>query len=78
MTWWLREAINDSQTNKASSKRVALIAGAFAMALAVVVLAVSSLFGHPVALELGAVCVPLAGLGGYSYTQGKASERTTK
>ena len=75
---WLREAISDSRTNKASSKRVALVVGAFAMAVAVIVLAASSLLGHAVAFELGAVCVPLAGLGGYSYTQGKATERQTQ
>ena len=75
---WLREAINDSQTNKASSKRVAIIAGAFAMSAAVIILAVAALFGYEVALALGAVCVPLAGLGGFTYTQGKATERIPK
>lgn len=72
---WLREAINDSATGKASSKRIAMLAGAVSMSLAVVVLSAASLFGYDVAAELWAVTVPLAGLGGYSYVNGKIAER---
>ena len=72
---WLREAINDSQTGKASSKRIAMLAGAVSMSLAVVVLSAASLFGYDVAAALWAVTVPLAGLGGYSYVNGKIAER---
>ena len=72
---WLREAINDSTTGKASSKRIAMLAGAAAMSLAVVVLSAASLFGFDVAAALWAVTVPLAGLGGYSYVNGKIAER---
>ena len=72
---WLREAINDSATGKASSKRIAMLAGAVSMSLAVVVLSVASLFGYDVAAALWAVTVPLAGLGGYSYVNGKIAER---
>lgn len=72
---WLREAISDSRTNKASSKRIAVLAGAFSMAIAVVVLAVAALFGYEVAAVMWAVTIPLAGLGGYSYVNGKAAER---
>ena len=72
---WLREAINDSQTGKASSKRIAMLAGAVSMSLAVVVLSAASLFGYDVAAALWAVTVPLAGLGGYSYVNGKLAER---
>lgn len=71
---WLREAINDSQTGKASSKRVAMLAGAGSMSVAVVILASASLFGYDVAAALWAVTVPLAGLGGYSYVNGKLAE----
>ena len=74
---WLREAINDSATGKASSKRIAMLAGAVSMSLAVVVLSAASLFGYDVAAALWAVTVPLAGLGGYSYVNGKIAERTT-
>lgn len=72
---WLREAINDSATSKASSKRIAMLAGAVSMSLAVVVLSAASLFGYDVAAALWAVTVPLAGLGGYSYVNGKIAER---
>lgn len=72
---WLREAINDSATGKASSKRIAMMAGAVSMSLAVVVLSAASLFGYDVAAALWAVTVPLAGLGGYSYVNGKMAER---
>ena len=71
---WLREAINDSATGKASSKRIAMLAGAVSMSLAVVVLSAASLFGYDVAAALWAVTVPLAGLGGYSYVNGKNAE----
>ena len=73
---WLREAINDSATGKASSKRIAMLAGAASMSLAVVVLSAASLFGYDVAAALWAVTVPLAGLGGYSYVNGKMAERS--
>lgn len=72
---WLREAINDSATGKASSKRIAMLAGAVSMSLAVVVLSAASLFGYDVAAALWAVTVPLAGLGGYSYVNGKIAEK---
>ena len=73
---WLREAINDSHTGKASSKRIAMLAGAASMSLAVVVLSAASLFGYDVAAALWAVTVPLAGMGGYSYVNGKMAERS--
>ena len=72
---WLREAINDSATGKASSKRIAMLAGAVSMSIAVLVLSAASLFGYDVAAALWAVTVPLAGLGGYSYVNGKIAER---
>ena len=73
---WLREAINDSATGKASSKRIAMLAGAVSMSIAVLVLSAASLFGYDVAAALWAVTVPLAGLGGYSYVNGKIAERS--
>ena len=73
---WLREAINDSTTGKASSKRIAMLAGAAAMSIAVLVLSAASLFGFDVAAALWAMTVPLAGLGGYSYVNGKMAERS--
>ncbi len=72
---WLREAINDSATNKASSKRIAMLSGAASMSIAVVALSAAAWFGYDVAAALWAVTVPLAGLGGYSYVNGKIAER---
>ena len=72
---WLRESISDGKTGQASSKRIAMLAGAASMSLAVVVLSAASLFGYDVAAALWAVTVPLAGLGGYSYVNGKIAER---
>ena len=74
---WLREAINDSRTQKASSKRVVMLLAGAAMSLAVVILAYAALFGYEVAAALGAVCVPLAGMSGYSYVRGKVAEKDT-
>ena len=72
---WLREAINDSATQKASSKRVVMLMAGLSMALAVVILSVAALFGYEIAAALAAVCVPLSGMAGYSYVQGKAVEK---
>lgn len=72
---WLREAINDSTTNKASAKRISLLMAAFAMSVAIVILAVAALMvGRDVAAAIGAIAVPLAGLAGYGYVGGKAAE----
>jgi len=71
---WIREAINDSRTGQASSKRIAMLAGAGSMSLAVIILSAASLFGYDVAAALWAVTIPLAGLGGYSYVNGKLAE----
>lgn len=71
---WLREAINDGKTGQASSKRVVMLLAGVAMSIAVIVLSVAAVFGHPVAGELGAVSVPLAGMAGYSYVGGRQAE----
>lgn len=72
---WLREAISDSQTKRVSSKRVAMLMATTALSVSVIALSIAALmFGYDVALELGAVSVPLAGLGGYSYVNGKGAE----
>lgn len=72
---WLREAINDSKTGKASSKRVVMLMAGLAMSCAVVILSAAALFGYEVAAALAAVCAPLAGMAGYSYVRGKVAER---
>ena len=72
---WMREAINDSKTGTASSKRIAMLSGAISMSIAVIVLSVAAWFGYETYLELGAVSVPLAGLAGYNYVRGKLAEK---
>ena len=73
---WLRESISDGKTGQASSKRIAMLSGAISMSVAVIVLSVAAWFGYDVAAALWAVTVPLAGLGGYSYVNGKIAERS--
>lgn len=72
---WLREAINDSKTGLASSKRLGLLIATIAMSVSVLILAVAALFGQDTSVALGAVCVPLAGLNGYSYVNAKVMEQ---
>lgn len=71
---WLREAATDGRTKAVSSKRVVMLLAGLAMSIAVVLLAIAALLGHPVSSELAAVSFPLAGMSGYSYVQGKAVE----
>ena len=69
---YLREVINEG--SQASSKRFALVVATLSLGLSTVVLSVAACLGQDVALALGAVSVPLAGLGGYSYVGGKKAE----
>ena len=73
---WLREVLSDPKYHQLSSKRLAMLIATFALALSVVILSVAALFGYEVALALGAVSVPLAGLGGYSYVEGSKVHKT--
>jgi len=72
---WLREAINDSKTGQASSKRIISLVGAIALSFATVILAVAAVFGQDVAAALWASSGPLAALGGTNYVGGKLAER---
>ena len=71
---WIREAISDSQTGKASMKRVAMLIASIALATSLVILAAAAFVGREVALAMGAVAGPLAGLAGYGYVNGKTAE----
>lgn len=72
---WLRESISDGRSNKASAKRIALLMASLAMSVAIVVLAFAALLvGRDVAAAMGAIAVPLAGLAGYGYVNGKSAE----
>ena len=72
---WLREAINDSRTGQASSKRIIALLGALALAFATVILAIAAVFGQDVANALWAASGPLAALGGTNYVGGKLAEK---
>ncbi len=69
------DAIRDGKTGSTSTKRIVLLMAGGAMSLAVVVLAFAAWFGHDVALSLGAVSAPLAGMSGYGYVNGKQAEK---
>lgn len=71
---WVRETIAGSN-GIASSKRVALLMATFSLSVATVLLSVAALMGYSVAAELGAVSLPLAGLGGYSYVNGIQAQK---
>ena len=75
---WLREVLSDPKYHQLSSKRLAMLIATFALALSVVILSVAALFGYEVALALGAVSVPLDGLGGYSYVEGSKIHKTSE
>lgn len=71
----IREAVNDSRTGKASSKRIIALMGAMALSFATIILAVAAMFGgKDVANALWAVSTPLALLGGVNYVGGKLAE----
>lgn len=72
---WLTEAITDGTTNTVSAKRVAMLSATFSLSIAVVILAIAACVGVDVAASLGVVSMPLAGLGGYTYVQGKVAEK---
>jgi len=72
---WLRETLSDSSTGRLSSKRVAMMMATSSLSISTIILAVAALMGRQVDVALGAVSVPLAGLGGYSYVNGKATDR---
>lgn len=71
---WLREALSDSSSNRISAKRMTMLLATLSMSIAEILLAVAALYGRNVDMALAAVSVPLAGLGGYSYVNGKANE----
>lgn len=72
---WLHQALSDSQSERVSSKRVAMLMATFSLSAAEIILAIAALYGRNVDMALAAVSVPLAGLGGYSYVGGKAVEQ---
>lgn len=71
---WLREAVSDSQTGLVTTKRIVMLVAAVSMSTAIIILALAAYVGRDVALALGAIAGPLAGMAGYGYVNGKVAE----
>ena len=71
---WLKSTLSD-HAGDWSSKRHSLLMASFSLSLSVILLSVAFFFGHDTSVALGAVSVPLAGLGGWSYTKGLPHEK---
>jgi len=69
---YLRSVIDGGST--ASSKRFALVVAVITLGLSTIILSIAACMGQDVALALGTVAVPLAGLAGHSYVAGKKAE----
>lgn len=69
---YLRSVIDGGST--ASSKRFALVVAVITLGLSTIILSVAACLGQDVAVALGTVSVPLAGLAGHSYVAGKRTE----
>lgn len=73
--WW-QGFFEDGHSGSRSAKRLVMVMAATSLSISVVLLSIAQLFGYDTALALGAVSVPLAGLGGYGYVHGKKAERS--
>ena len=73
---WVKDVLS-GPSGQASSKRVALLMATLSLSAATVLLSVAAVMGYSVAGELGAVALPLAGLGGWSYTQKREIPKET-
>lgn len=71
---YLREVIAGGTS--ASSHRFALVVASVSLGVSTVILSIAACCGQDVALALGAVTVPLGGLGGFVY--GKAQPAKTE
>jgi multisubunit Na+/H+ antiporter MnhB subunit len=71
---WLLEAIKDSKTGAVSSRRVGFLIATSALGASVLILSMAFFYGHDTSVALGAVSVPLAGLGGYSFVNGNKTD----
>jgi len=71
---WLCESLQDGRSGRYSSRRLAMLLATASMSAGLIILCVAQLLGRDAAMAIGAVAVPLAGLGGYSYVNGKVNE----
>jgi len=75
---FLREAVSDSTTGKVSVKRLCMLIACVCMSICAILLACGVFVPVDTAAALGAVCVPLAGMCGYGYTNAKKNELAVK
>ena len=71
---WLTEICEDS-AGQLSVKRVGLLIATVSLSSSAMILSVAFYLGHDTSAALAAVCVPLAGLNGYSYVGGLGAEK---
>lgn len=71
---WLREAISDGRTGKASTKRIVMLISGFALSASTVLLTAAVFFGFDVSGPLAAFGTSLAVMAGGGYVGGKAME----
>lgn len=69
---YLREVIAGGTA--ASSHRFALVVASVSLGVSTIILSIAACFGQDVALALGAVTVPLGGLGGFVYGKAQPSK----
>lgn len=67
-------ALKDNKTGLYSSSRLNATMATIALAISLIVLSIATIFvDKDLAMAIGAVAVPLAGLGGYNYGKNKES-----
>ena len=73
---WLDGAIKDDKTGTYSSARVNATVATFSLAVSIIILSIAAIFTEKdLSMALGAVAVPLAGLGGYNYGKNKETAK---
>jgi hypothetical protein len=76
---WLDGAIRDNKTGGYSSSRIGALIATVAMASSVLILSIAAILtDKDMAMALGAVAVPLAGLNGYNYGANKGNKYSNK
>ena len=72
---WLDGAIRDDKTGAYSSSRLNAMLATVALAISLMILCVATIYADKdLSMAIGAVAVPLAGLGGYNYGKKVSSD----
>ena len=73
---WLDGAIKDNRTGGYSSSRIGALIATASMALSILILSIAAILtDKDMAMALGALAVPLAGLNGYNYGANKSAAK---